>query len=98
MDAVRLDGTVRTNLDIIEVIKEIKNIKSLDFISWLEHKKEIDFTYEGYLGLVKCSVVKEGDFYSGDLKYSDKYYKIDSRLAMNFFSRILAFIEENKNN
>lgn len=98
METVRLDGTIRTSLDVVESIKDIKQFKKLDFMSWLDDRKQFDFTYDSYLGEVKCSVVKEYKSYSGDLKFNDVYYKVDSMLAKEMFAKVLAYIEKNKNN
>lgn len=101
METVRLDGStmvdsVITDIDIYEMIRDIKEIKKITFCSFVGTRQQIDFIYESNFGEVECSVVKENKKLSGYLQYQKRYYNLINNDAMFYYGKILACIEKNK--
>lgn len=94
--SVRVDGSVRTDFDTYEMIREMNYIERITFCSFLDIRKQIDFIYKNNFGEVKCSITKENEKYTGYLKYQNRYYSMTQDDAVLFYGKVLLCIKKNK--
>ena len=93
---IRLDGTTRTIDDILPSLLEVKEYKKFTFYSLVKDREQIDFNYLSTYGEIECSLIREVNCYTGNIKYNGIYYNIPSEKIKEMYNSVVVFIIMNK--